>query len=127
MLRATVDGVLFHLLGGEARVAAVDEKTFAAADAGQHPADEVGVVAVVVVGVGEDVDQNVRRLEGCLGALAVGVLPAAAGVEIRGVHEDQRQNARACFNVKRTAGLAEVLPAAAALPGRPQRAPPAPR
>ena len=44
--------VLFHLLGGEARVAAVDQKTFAPADAGQHPADEVGVVAVVVVGVG---------------------------------------------------------------------------
>ena len=101
-------GMLRHLLCGEAGVAAVDQETLAPADPGQHPGDEVGVVAVVVVGVGENVDQDVGRLQGALRAVPVGVATARARVEIGGVQQDHVGGRGAADDVQRPPGFQQV-------------------
>jgi len=60
-------GMIHHLFVSESRVGPINQKAFSHPDAGEHSGDEVGVVLVVVIGIGEHIDQDVGRFQGLPG------------------------------------------------------------
>ena len=67
----------------------IDQKTVAGAHSGQHAGDEIGVIPVVVVGIGEHVDDHVGNAQGPFGHFPIPVAASRASVKIRCIQERQ--------------------------------------
>jgi hypothetical protein len=81
--------VLGDFLFGKAGIYAVDEKTFSATDAGQHPRYEICVIAIVIVGVGKNIDQDIRGLQSFLGNFPIGITPPGTGIKVGSIQKYQ--------------------------------------
>ena len=102
-------GMVEDLIFAEGRIDPVHQKTAAGAHGRQHAGDEIGVVPVVVVGVGEDVDEHVGCAQGALGHLPVLVAAAGAGVEIGRIQQCQSREKAFFVAQQRIAGRGQFF------------------
>ena len=101
-------GMLNYFCIRKTRIGPVDQETFAFADAGQHPGNKIRVVPIVVIGIGKNINQDIRGLQRHAGDLPVGISPPGTGVEIRGVQQYQAVQIGTVDHVQRLAGDRQI-------------------
>ena len=100
--------MLFYFLAGKAGVNSIDEKTVPATDTGQHLGNEISVVAIVVIRIGKDIDENDGGLERIAGDFTIGVMAAGARVKIGSVQQDQAGMVALILYKERRSGLKKI-------------------
>ena len=102
-------GMFAHLDIGKAGIDAVDQIAGAGADAREQACDEIGVVAVVVSGIGKNVDKGVGALQAPAGQFPVGVGTAGAGVDVGRIEQEHIGRQMGLYQVDRIARCGELL------------------
>ena len=80
-------GMFGHLPGVIGRVDTIDQKAWPHAHAGEHAGEKIGIVAIVVGGIGENVDEQIRAFHTLSGLFAIMVFAPGAGIDIRCVQQ----------------------------------------
>ncbi len=87
-------GMLQDFPVGKIGISTIDQKAFTGAHGGKHAGDEIGVVPVVVVGVGKNVDEHVGGTKRPLGHRPVLIAAAGTSVKIRCIQKRQARRQR---------------------------------